>query len=447
MVLASTIFTIVFIIIFLLYLVVTCRKSVGNNFLILGVNILSFLEAFLLAKGILRLVENSTVKVLSTYLRKSLNITKDEWIKDTSLNEVMKFLAYIILGIIIFIVLFMLLKILNYFLKKVVLKIFAPKKKKKKVELAKNNLLVANIFIGSLSFIIISFAFLFPLASVNNIYKEAIKKTTYKTNASVKAIANNPILNIYSNNITVTFFDNLTDLSNKKIARNSDELKGMTTMAFALLDLENNNISKENVKLIKENLVDTYLMADFISEVCSNAALRWKNGQSFMGKTLNIPENNTKTIYMNLLDIISKWERKDVVNDITTIFEVYELFNRNAIKKIDDIEPLIDAFSQDEFCEELFLTLFHNDDFKSLLPIFMNFAINTGIEKANLNMATNIEYINLDDINKMNDKAIKKEAKIFSLVIRQIKIITKLNIYDLSLSDVSEILSNLKEID
>ena len=161
-----------------------------------------------------------------------------------------------------------------------------------------------------------------------------------------------------------------------------------------------------------------------------------------MGQTLNLPNNKSKKLYVEVLDIVSKWERKTLIADITTVFDLYDLLYQNNL--IEDKSALISAISDDAFNEKLFLCLFNNQDFKTLLPTFINYGMSIILEGMNVN--SNQEFISAQDFNSLSREDIKNEAHYFGLTIRQINELKSLKGHQLSEADYRRILQNLNEI-
>ena len=127
---------------------------------------------------------------------------------------------------------------------------------------------------------------------------------------------------------------------------------------------------------------------------------------------------------MDLLDIMSKWEREDLLKDIDTIFEFYNILNKYEVLKIENTKELINALTKEEFNEEIFLCLFHNEDFKSVLASFMNYGLRSILEQFDIDV--DVEYVETAKIMKMSDEDIKNEARIFALTIKQLVDISSL---------------------
>lgn len=442
--LVSIIFTIIFLFIFIFYLFVASKRSTLKSIWSLVTNVLTFIESFLITKLFIMLCSNNIASKFSLIIEKLLNINEEEWIRNNSIQEFTKFITIIIFGLLSFLVIFLVLLLINHLIKRVIFKV-VYKKKYRDYQSKNGNIIGINILIGIGSFIIVSTAIIYPIGSINHTLKSSAKKVNYNLPNEIKPITNNIVLSIYSNGISDFLFNRVTAQKIDKVKiKTIKELKGMSTMAFALLNIAEDNNTKSNVKVVKDELNNTYLVPNFISELCSNAATRWQNGESFMGQTLEIPNDTRKDLYIELLDIISKLDRDNLNNDIDTVFEFFELLKEYNLLNEDADKNLIKVLAEDEFNEKMFLCLFTNNDFKSVLATFMNYGINTVLKE--LNVTSNKEYIDKSNLQNMTNEDIKNEAKIFSLAVRQIKEIYDLRNKDLTMEDYTRIANNLKEI-
>lgn len=437
-------FTIAFVVLLLLYLNSASKRKTLKNIFCLITNIITFIEAILLSRLFVNVLSNNISNKLGEFIKDILKITKEEWIRSTSIDDISILLSTIIVSIISFIISFVIVFLINHLLKRVIFKKTIKESYSNYETKGKDNRIV-NALIGLASFTVVSFAFLFPVGALSYITNKSLKEVNFKTPDVVEPILSNPVIKVYESGISKSLFDKVTNLKdNPNKIKTSRELEGLLKIAFSALDIVDKKDVDKKVVIIKNELSSTYLVPNFVSELCSNAATRFKNNQTFMGQSLEIPNNNTRIIYLDLLDIISNWKRENLNSDINTIFNLYYLLEKYNIKKLDDPNLLIDAFTKEEFTEELFLEVFHNNDFKELMPTFINFGIKTIFDEVKIN--SDVEYVNTMDLHNMNDEDIKKEARLFSLTIRQIKELESLKGKDLTQDEFIKIMNNLNQI-
>ena len=315
--LISILLSIIFLIILGIDLFMATKRKTLKNIYSLGANIIALVLTFIITKVIL----SKIVGKLSTMLLNKV-IVLDEWTKTEAITNFSQFIITIAISIFIFYAVYIILYFIIHLLKRLVFKII-NKESYKKYESKNEDNKVINVLISLASFMIITFAFLFPWGAFTSVINYSVKTTNYAIPSELKPILNNPILKVYASMGSEAFFNKITYFKNDDNIKNSQELKGMTTIAFAFLQVEQNPQIAENAKIIKDQLSSTYLIPEFISEVCSNAALRWKNGESFMGESLEIPNDNSKALVIELLNILSKWEKENLINDIDTMYNVY----------------------------------------------------------------------------------------------------------------------------
>ena len=439
----SIIFTIIFLIILIAYLFIASHRKTLKNIFCLITNIITFIMTILITKLTISLAGSKIIPALSETIKEVLNINKDEWIHTDSIELITKFISTIIIGLISFFFIFIILYIINHLLKRLIFKLI-KKVPYGEYESPKPDNKLVNVGISLVSFIVISFAFLYPLGTFIKITDVSTKATNYNVSI-LKPVLSNPVIKIYSNTISESIFNTVTkikDYDNK--IKNTDELTSLTTIVLSLSQMEDSDNINDQINVIKESFTNTYLAPAFVSEVCANAANSWKENKTFMGNTLDIPEDSSKDIYIDLLDIISKWDRDSLVNDIDTIFEFYDILDKHNILDIEDSDEFISSFTDDEFTEELFLCLFRNDDFKSILSSFMNYGIKSSLSNYDLNL--DINYVETAAIMELSDEEIKNEAQIFSLTVRQLVKLNEAKGRELTKDEYLEIANNLSKI-
>ena len=438
----SIILTILFLIILVTYLFVASKRKTLKNIFCLITNIITFIMTFIITKLVVTLLGNKIALSISSTIKEMLNITKEEWVKDNSVDLISKFIINIAIGLISFFIIFIIIYVISHLIKRLIFKLKTKEPYSKYQSKKEDNKLV-NLGIGLVSFIIISFAFLYPIGTIVKIAVDSADKVSYTFPNEVKPLFNNPILRLYANGVSEFFFNQVTKTKdNNHTINTSNEIKGFTVITFAATNIDNTNDIKKNTTLIKDTFNDTYLAPTFVSELCANAAYNWKNNGSFMGQTIDLPTDSSREIYLDLFDIMSKWEREDLINNIDSLFELYDILNKYEVLNND--KKLIDILSDDQFTEELFLCLFNNEDLKSVIASFMNYGIKESLKS--LNITTDINYVETAQVMDMSNDEIKNEARIFSLTIRQLVILNDSKGKTLSKQEYQEILNNLSEI-
>lgn len=434
-----------FLIVLFIYLIIASNRKTIKNVYCLVTNIITFIMAFVITRLIISLFGNNFISPIVSRIEQGLKIVEEEWINNTSIELVTRFLAAMIIGLFGFMVIFIILFVFNHLLKRFIFKtnmnISYGKYKAKK----KDNKFV-NLVIGLCSFTIITFAFAYPLGTLFKIVIDSAKTVNYKFPDNVEMLLKNPVVKLYANDGSEYFFNQVTKSQNKdNDIKTTQELKSATTIVLAVVDVNEKDHVKQNIKIIKEEFEKTYIVPTFISELCSNAALRWKDNKSFMGYKLEIPKDNSKEVYMDLLDIVSKWDRESLLNDVDTIYEFYRIINDYGILKSENSDELFNALTKDEFNEELFLCLFGNEDFRSVIATFMDYGLKTMFAKYDVKL--DIQYVDIAELMKLSDEDIKKEARIFALTLRQFGVINDaMESGSLSKKDYNDLINNLSKI-
>lgn len=440
----SIIISVVFVLILIIYLLLSSKRKTLKNIWSVVTNCITFVETLLIVKLTVKLFGNKLATSFSNLIKNVLNLKEEEWVRSGSIEDITKFIAIIVIAMISLYLVFIILAIINHLIKRFIFK-RVNKVSHKEYKNKKNDNKIVNACLSLVSFAIISFTLLFPVGTLIYMTNTSAKEVNYTIPAKIKPLFSNPVLKIYGNGVSKSLFDTLTTYkyNNNKI-KSSNEINGVMTMSFALLNIADDNDTANNVKIVKDKLTNTYLVPNFISDVFANAATRWKNGESFMGQTLDIPNNKSKDLYIALLDIISNWERENLISDIDTLFNFFDILDRNGVESIDDTKTLINALGKDEFNEEVFLCLFTNKDFSNVLGTFMNYGMKVILTE--FNVKNDKDYITSIDLSQLSNEDIKNEAKIFSLIVREIEELSTLNSKDLTLNDYNRIVNNLSQI-
>ncbi len=410
----SVCFSILFVILFILYIVFTMRRSNIKGVYSLIFDVITSVEAYFIS----RILSNKYLEKVIDYLKTLCKINYEDWIKQDYLDLFFSVISRIILCVVIFLVSFIVLYIINLLIKRIVFRIL---NKESYAEYEGLNNIPINICLSIVTFILVSSALLYPFATLNGV----LNKSEVGVIKQVEFISNNKVLKVYSRPSSM-IFDYITR-ENKKV-KNSQELEAMASISMSLLVIKYNQ--ENNISVIKENVTNSYLVSNFLSEMCANAAKRTLNNQPFMGQTIKIPNDLSRDIYIEVLTIISKYEREDFVNDVNTIFEFLEILNKYNNKiKLEDLE----------FNQEIFLCLFNNDNFRKVLPLVIDYGINSILNE--INIKSNAHYVDDTIFNGLNQEEIKNEARIFTIIINQLNDINKYGV-----EDYNTVISNINEI-
>ena len=332
------IITLIFIILLIITLINYYKKSTKTNTTALITNIITFLEAFIITKLITNIFGNNIVNKITSLLKSTLKISKEEYKNITFLDDSIKFITLVLMSLIIYYILYLITYIINH--------IIITIKNKKNIE--EQNKII-NIVLGLLSFITISFSILFPISGISKIYNTSLNEINYSSPKLTNKITSSPIIKAYENTISIKLFDKLTEYNDFKKIKTSRELQGLTTIIYVINDIQTEN-NKKHFEKIKEELENTYLLSNLITEISKNAATNWKNNKPFLGETLKIPTDNRKMIYIKSLEIISNWKRENLINDISTVFEVYEILEKNDLTKKHTSKYLLQNLKNEKSC-------------------------------------------------------------------------------------------------
>lgn len=440
----SIICTLILLTILIIYLIIASRRKTLKNIYSLITNIITFIGAYIVTRIRVNYFSNNMSNEISKQLLAALNINPDEWLRTDSITAFTKFLTSLALGLLTFFFAFLILFIINHLLKRLIFRLI-QKEPYNTYESKNPDNKIVNALIGLVSFIIVTFAYAYPAGTIINIINSGIKKVDLSVSNDTKFFLNNPVMKLYTNNFSVFFFDSVTSFKNEDDIKTSEEIKSFTTILLAANEMnEDDNKADKDIRLIKEELQRTYLISNFISDVVSNAATNWKNNEPFMGEKLELPNDSSRPLYLEVLNIMSNWQRDNLIEDLNVIFNLYDLLDEYNLLDKPNSKTLLNTLGEDKFTEELFLNLFTCEDFKTLLPEVINFGINGLLEQANI--TSNHEYIDISNLNNMTTEEIKNESHIFSLTIRQVLQLSELKNQKLSKEDYNQILNNLNKI-
>ena len=335
-------------------------------------------------------------------------------LRETAMLKVSSYAVNAILGITAYLICFFILWGLLSLVKRLIFRLFY-KKDYRACDPPKKLPVLSAVF-SLISFGAISFSVLFPLGAASNIAASAAKVCDYRLPASIVA---NPISRLYGA-AGRGFFDSLTEIKGVTEFVNSDEAQRGTEIYISLRKVaEGADADGESIERISDSLKNSYLMTDVMSELVANAANSWKNGRRYMTVTPKFPAGRSGELVKDTLEILSGWERENLVSDIDTAINVYKLLRRKGITRLNDGAALFDALAEEEFDRELFAELSHNGDFLAVIPKVLRFGIGTAVDAMEMEM--NDDYIVELDTSKLNEDDWLSEASAFSVLISRMK--------------------------
>ena len=352
-----------------------------------------------------------------------------------AVQEFSTFAMSVVIGIVVFYLVYFLMLILNIIFKHVIFydkaeKIFHKRENSmgEKASLSKIGTMLISLLSVTLTFVVL----FTPIGFVYN---------TIGASLEIKDLNGLPF-------VSETFFDKLTEMpNNENDIKPSEEVKYTLTTGVAFYELKNGSDSKE---MVKENFSKSYFLPTVISEVGATAAKQWKNGDEFFGMEAEIPEGREGELYLKALGILEKWNKQVVVEDVGTLLDIYELMDNYGIDKLKEENGLVEALATEEFAEELFVSLYQNSDFANLVPAVVEYGLGTAFDSMGINL--NEEYVSNVDVSKLSEEDIRREARIVSGMIRTILEIQETNQKmgngEMSLQDIQRIIeeiSNLKD--
>ncbi len=350
-----------------------------------------------------------------------LNLRNDIMLRDEALLRVSSYAVNAILGIaafwLCFLALWGMLTLIKHFIIFGVIinkdyKSYDPPKK----------LPILSAAFSLVSFGAVTFALLFPLGAASDIAASAAKVCDYRLPASV---INNPIGRVYGI-AGRGFFDSLTEIEGVTEFVNSDEAQRGAEIYIALRKVaEGADSDDSSIDRISGSLKSSYLMTDLTSEIAANAANSWKNGRRYMNITPKLPDGRSGELVRDVLEIMSGWERENLIQDIDTAINVYKLLREKEITRLSDGEALFAALSEEEFDKELFAVLSKSRDFIAVIPKVLRFGIGTAVDAMEMEM--NDDYIVELDAASLSEQDWQREASAFSLLISRMKTMSEGN--------------------
>lgn len=376
----------------------------------------SFGEAYLLTRLFISEFGGTLSDALKEAFLELLNMESAYTIRDTATLKTASFAVTILLGLAAFLVLFLILWIINSFIKKMLAAmLFKNGRSDADPTVLRRLLSVAG---GLVSFGVVSFALMYPLGAVSNIVNSAADICGYEPKAS---IITNPVSKLYGV-AGRDYFDALTKIDSAEDLVNSDEAQYGAEVVISVMQISQGEAEDSAVRIAK-SLRSSYILTDLISEVVANASNTWMNGREFLYMEPEMPKGREGELINGIFEMLSQWRRENLVQDIDTSIYVYDLLRRYDIMAAGDGEELLEALSQEEFVEELFLELSRNEDFIEMIPQVMRFGLSSSADALKIEMKN--EYIVEFDARGLSEDEWRKEAEAFSTLLRRMSILSR----------------------
>ena len=437
----SVIFTIIYLALLGLCLFIGWKRHWVRSALSFVTAALSFAGAYFLTRQFVSLRGEAVSNVLKEELLELMNLRNEFTVRETAMLNVSAFIVDIILGMVMFWILFLLLWLAANIIKRVLVKLIT---KKKYSELAPfKDIRPLGAAIKLASFLLVSTVFIYPLGAASDILCSAADNCGRRLPASV---ITNPISRIYGG-IGRGLFDSLTETGLDGDFKNSEEIERGAEIVISLRDFSDGGDEEgEAIERICGSFRSSYLLTDFTSELVANAANSWKNGASYMYNTVDIPKGRNGELVNGVLTVLSEWRRENLLNDIDTALNTYDLLKSQGVTKIDDSKVLLKALEREEFTESLFLELSQNGDFIELIPKVMRFGIGSAMDAMKLDYDD--EYTVEFDAKALDKNDWKKEARAFSTLLRRMNMIKELTDghIDLDDFDIEELMEDFDEL-
>lgn len=405
------IFTLVYIAVFAACMYFAWKRAWQKSLASLAVAAVSFLGAYYLAKHFNVTVGAAVSDALKEGFLEVLNLRSDVMVRETAMLNVSAFAVNIIFGMTVFLLFFGLLYAVGSLIKRALFAAFT--KKSYASYKTEKSLPILSAAIALISFGTVSFALLYPLGAASDVALNAADRCGFRIPATVLT---NPISRIYGIK-SREFFDSISYVSDEFV--NSEEAQRGAEIYMSLKNVRHGLDDGSAAEHIAESLRDSYLLTDFGSELVANAANSWKNGRKYMNKTVKIPEGRNGELVTDVLEILSGWQRDNLIEDIDTAINVYKLLREYQITKINDGAALMKALSHEEFDRKLFLELSRNSDFIAVIPKVMHFGIGSAVDAMKLEM--NDEYIVEFNAKELTEGDWINEAKAFSTLLSRME--------------------------
>ena len=415
---------IIFLILAFIFIYVGLNRGFAKTLISFLVNLLDCMIAFFAARLLVNCIAakagRDVVTAISNKYASNLN--------DLPVVETFsRFATSVLVGIIEFYVIYFIIHIINSFVKPVVL--YGKVSDKIKFD---NK--VATVAVSVLSVSLTMMVLITPIGIVYNSVVPALKDTKANKIPFVSTV----------------YFDRLTAMpNNEHDIKTSEEVKYTVNTAVAAYNIvEGIDGKQDNVELFRRNFERSYFLPTVIADMGSSAAKEWKDGDEFLGARAEIPEGREGELTIKFLNILERWNRKTVVEDVNTILDIVKIFKDYGPEKLEKEDGLLIALSEDEFTEELFVVLYGNKDLSQMIPAVLEYGLGTAFDS--INIETKEEYVSNIDVSKMSEEDVKREGRIVAGIIRTVLEVRdasrKINNGEMTEADIQRIIDELSKL-
>lgn len=384
----------IFLIQVFILIIIGLKRGFAKSLISFIVNVLNITIAFIVS----RIFVNAMVEKVSKHMVEVFNSEYSVDLKNIAVIETFsRFVSSVILAIVEFFIIYIILFIINTIIKKIVL----YKKLNDKIKCESK---IATIGISVVSAMLTFMVFVTPVGVAYNSLIPAV------SNERASKI---PLASKY-------FFDKLTEMpNNENNIKASNEVEYAVNAVVAANNIINgNNFENNNVKLFRNNFEKSYFLPTVIAEFGATAAKQWKNGDEFLGERADNLEGREGELTIRFLDILEKWNKQYVVDDVNTILDLANVFKKYEIDKTSEGNKLLNALADEKFTEDIFAILCKNKDFASMIPAFLEYGIGTAFDSIDINMKE--KYISKVDASKLSEEDARREGRIMAGIIKSV---------------------------
>ncbi len=381
----------------------------------LGVSVFTLLESFLLTRLLVSAWGGPFAEAMKEVFLILFGLQGEGTLRTDATYAAADVVISAFLGTAAFILFFLLLWLLNTFLKRLLFRKISGVKFAEFT--SAKPLPAASAAAALLSFAAVSFALLYPLGAFSNVMTSAAKASGRPLDAP---LLTNPVSRVYGA-AGRPFFDAVIRTKGEDPICTSDEIEYGAEFAMALQNVqEGRDADGESAACISGALRSSRLLPEFVAEVVANAAESWKTDHEFLNMKLDLPEGRSGWLVSEVLDHLSRWKAENLVEDVETAIRLYQLLTEYGITDLEDGEVLLDALSEKDFTERLFLELSGNADFIDLIPKVMRFGIGSALDAMHFTMDD--DAIVAFDASSLGREEWRKEAEIFSRVLARLNL-------------------------
>ncbi|MBR2289751.1 MAG: hypothetical protein IJ867_03925 [Clostridia bacterium] len=414
---------IIFLILAFIFVYVGINRGFAKSLISFLVNLFDIGLAFLIT----RIVVNSSVGKVSEAVVKEISGRYENLAGIGVIETFAEFAMSIFASVIVFYVVYSIVHIINSFVKPVVF--YGKVAEKIKFE--------NKIATGVVSVVSVCLTLMVLITPVGIAYNSIVPSLT---DGKMRKI---PFVSSF-------YFDKLTEMpDNDNDIRASEEIKYTVNSVVAAVNIANGtNEDVDNVKIFRRNFNKSYFLPTVIGETGSTMAKQWKNGEEFFGVTVEVPEGREGELTIKFLNIIEKWNKKTVVDDVNTMLDIAGLVSDYGVGNFEEEDGLARVLSDEEFTEDLFVVLYANKDFSSMIPAFLEYGFGTAFDYAEIDLKE--KYVSNIDVSRMSEEDIRREGRIVSGIIRTVLEIQetsqKYENGELSANDIEKLVTELSKL-